>query len=299
HRRAARPARHDPGTGAPRAPAFHPGGARRGASLRAGDHRTRLGRGRGVAPGRAALARRAGPAPASAGGRSGAAARRRQRRALSPAAAGRAVSLDQVRAARVLCIGDVMLEHAVIGTLAGAGKEPVLRVERESRRVGGAGAVLRHLATLGVAAAFVSVVGNDAAGRAIERLLAAARDSAAPLGPYTREDLLRLARELVTSRNVVVISDHAGGVLTEGVALEIIRAAQEAGARVVVDPEGGDPIRYRGADLLVAGRRELGAATGLPVGSRGALGLAAQTLINRCSFGGVLVGAGPAAVAVV
>jgi D-beta-D-heptose 7-phosphate kinase/D-beta-D-heptose 1-phosphate adenosyltransferase len=241
------------------------------------------------------------------------------------------MSLDQVRSARVLCIGDVMLEHAVTGSLTGGGKEPVLRVEREARRVGGAGTVLRHLATLGVAAAFVSVVGNDAAGREIERLLAAAsdaethllvqpgrtttvktrffdrerpllradRDSAAPLGPYIREDLLRLARELVTSRNVVVISDHAGGVLTEGVALEIIRAAQEAGARIVVDPEGGDPIRYRGADLLVASRRELGAATGLPVGSRAALRLAAETLINRCAFGGVLVGADPAAVAVV
>src|SRR5207244_1084884 len=71
-----------------------------------------------------------------------------------------------------------------------------------------------------------------------------------PLDPYSREDLLRLAHELVVDHSVVVISDYAKGVLTEGVALEIIRAAREAGAYVIVDPKSGDHIRYRGADLV-------------------------------------------------
>ena len=65
----------------------------------------------------------------------------------------------------------------------------------------------------------------------------------------------------------MVISDYAKGVLTDGVGLEIIKEAREAGAQVVVEPKGGDHIRYRGADLLMPSRRELAEATGMPVAS--------------------------------
>src|SRR5262249_154732 len=138
---------------------------------------------------------------------------------------------------------------------------PVLAIDSETRSLGGAGNVLRNLAALGTAMSFVSVVGNDDAGREVQNLLAdldgtevhvlvqpqrattvktrfiavnqhllrADRESAIPLSPYTRDDLLRLARELVTSHDTVVISDYAKGVLTDGVALEIIREAKEAG----------------------------------------------------------------------
>jgi D-beta-D-heptose 7-phosphate kinase/D-beta-D-heptose 1-phosphate adenosyltransferase len=168
---------------------------------------------------------------------------------------------------------------------------------------------------------FVSVVGNDAAGREIENLLAeldgaeihvlvqpqrvttvktrfiavnqhllrADRESAAPLGPYIRDDLIRLVRELVTSHNVVAISDYAKGVLADGVALEIIKTAQEAGAKVVVEPKGGDHIRYRGADVLTPSRRELAQATGLPVATPTEIAAAARSLIERCGFGAVFV----------
>ena len=232
-----------------------------------------------------------------------------------------AAVLERLKSARVLCIGDIILDHCAFGRLADATAEPVLVIESETRRVEGAGRVLRDLAALGAGASFVSVVGNDDAGREIERLLAAEagteihllvqperttatrsgfvadgkhllradRESAIPLGPYIREDLLRLARELVTTHNAVVISDHGKGVLTDGVALEIIKAAKEAGARVVVAAAGGDPIRYRGADLLTATLAELASGTGMPVADPAAIAAAAGALIYRCALSGVLV----------
>ena len=192
------------------------------------------------------------------------------------------------------------------------------------KTLGGAGNVLRNLRALGAAASFISVVGNDEAGREIGRLveaqdgaeahvlvqpqrtttvktryiagnqqlLRADRESAIPLDPYIREDLLRLARELVADHSVVVISDYAKGVLTEGMALEIIRAAREAGARVIVDPKGGDHIRYRGADLLKPNRRELAHATGMPVETDNEIVAASRVLIERCGFDAVLASLG-------
>jgi D-beta-D-heptose 7-phosphate kinase/D-beta-D-heptose 1-phosphate adenosyltransferase len=242
--------------------------------------------------------------------------------------------IERLKEARVLCIGDVMLDHYVYGQVERVSPEapiPVLCVERELKTLGGAGNVLRNLSALGAAASFISVVGNDDAGREVGRLLEAQagaeihllvqpqrtttvktryvagnqqllradRETAVPLDPYIREDLLRLARELVRAHPVVIVSDYAKGVLTEGVALEVIRAAQEAGARVIVDPKGGDPIRYRGADLLKPNRRELGEATGLPVASESEVVEAARVLIERCDFGAVLVSLGQEGMALV
>ncbi|HVH80165.1 MAG TPA: PfkB family carbohydrate kinase [Stellaceae bacterium] len=234
------------------------------------------------------------------------------------------LDIDRLRNARVLCIGDVMLDHYVygeVGRLSPEAPVPVLAVDSESHSLGGAGNVLRNLAALGAGISFVSVVGNDSAGREVQNLLAALdgaeihvlvqpqrkttvktrfvhinqhllrvdRESAIPLGPYIRDDLLRLAQELVTSHSVVVISDYAKGVLTDGVALEIIKEAREAGAHVVVEPKGGDHIRYRGADLLMPSRRELGDATGMPANTEPEIIAAARALIERCGFGAVLV----------
>jgi D-beta-D-heptose 7-phosphate kinase / D-beta-D-heptose 1-phosphate adenosyltransferase len=233
-------------------------------------------------------------------------------------------SIDLLPAARVLCVGDVMLDHYVYGRsdrLSPEAPVPVLTIDSETHNLGGAGNVLRNLAALDAGMSFVSVVGNDAAGREIENLLAeldgaeihvlvqpqrvttvktrfiavnqhllrADRESAAPLGPYIRDDLIRLVRELVTSHNVVAISDYAKGVLADGVALEIIKTAQEAGAKVVVEPKGGDHIRYRGADVLTPSRRELAQATGLPVATPTEIAAAARSLIERCGFGAVFV----------
>ncbi|HUC12600.1 MAG TPA: D-glycero-beta-D-manno-heptose-7-phosphate kinase [Stellaceae bacterium] len=235
--------------------------------------------------------------------------------------------IERLQSARVLCIGDVMLDHYIFGEVERVSPEapiPVLNIERELKTLGGAGNVLRNLAALGAQASFISVVGNDDAGREISRLLEAQesaevhvlvqparmttvktryvaasqqllradRETAAPLDPYSRDDLLRLARELVTDKSVVIVSDYAKGVLTDGVALEIIRAAREARARVVVEPKGGDPIRYHGADLLKPNRRELAHATGMPVASESEIVAAARALIDRCGFGGVLVSLG-------
>ncbi|HTV45775.1 MAG TPA: PfkB family carbohydrate kinase [Stellaceae bacterium] len=232
--------------------------------------------------------------------------------------------LERLGTARILCIGDVMLDHTIYGEVARVSPEapvPVLSVERELKSLGGAGNVLRNLWALGTSPSFISVIGDDDTGREIGRLLEAQdgtevhvlvqpqrattvktryiaanhqllradRHSAVPLDPYIREDLLRLARELVTDRAVVIVSDYGEGVLTEGVALEIIRAGCEAGARVIVDPQGGDPIRYRGAHLVRPSRGELARATGMPVATAGEIAVAGRALIDRCSFGGVLV----------
>jgi D-beta-D-heptose 7-phosphate kinase/D-beta-D-heptose 1-phosphate adenosyltransferase len=232
--------------------------------------------------------------------------------------------VERLPSTRLLCVGDVMLDHYVYGAVERVSPEapiPVLRVERETRTLGGAGNVLRNLQSLGLAPCFVSVVGNDPAGHEVSRLasgpdgaevhllvehgrtttiktryiagtqqlLRADREKAAPISPAVREDLLRLLDHASAGRSVTILSDYAKGVLGDGIAVAAIAAARAAGHVVVVDPKGTDYAPYRGASILKPNRRELGAATKLPVGSEAEVIAAARALIDDFELGAVLV----------
>ena len=69
---------------------------------------------------------------------------------------------------RVLCVGDVMLDRFVYGKVERISPEapiPVFHILSENVMLGGAGNVARNIAGLGAKTHFISVVGNDQAGR--------------------------------------------------------------------------------------------------------------------------------------
>src|SRR5258708_18761047 len=92
--------------------------------------------------------------------------------------------VDRLQHARVLCVGDVMLDHYVYGQVERVSPEapiPILRVGRETHTPGGAGNVLRNLQALGAQTCFVSVIGNDPARRAVNRLIPEPRHVEPPI----------------------------------------------------------------------------------------------------------------------
>ena len=79
-------------------------------------------------------------------------------------------------AARVLVIGDVILDRYVTGSVHRLSPEapiPVLRPADNRCTLGGAANVALNIATLGGQAILVGVIGNDAAGDEVERLVQA------------------------------------------------------------------------------------------------------------------------------
>ena len=232
--------------------------------------------------------------------------------------------VERLPATRLLCVGDVMLDHYVYGAVERVSPEapiPILRVERETRTLGGAGNVLRNLEALGLKPCFLSVIGNDPAGREVskiaaggegaevhllvergrsttiktryvagtQQLLRADREKVAPVSASVREDLLRLFEQAAAGATVTILSDYAKGVLSDGVAAAAIAAARAAGHTVVVDPKGIDYRPYRGASILKPNRGELGAATKLPVATEAEVTAAARALIDDFELGAVLV----------
>lgn len=232
--------------------------------------------------------------------------------------------VEKLRGTMVLCVGDAMLDRFVYGAVDRISPEapiPVLCVEREMSMLGGAGNVVRNLVALGAAPAFVSVIGDDNAGREITRLvgehgeidpcivvepgrqttiktrffaahqqlLRADRESRLPVQGAIRDELLTRVERLLSRAGVLVLSDYGKGVLAPPVAAELIRRAKAAGKPVIVDPKGTDYTIYAGASLVTPNRKELHEATGMPADSDEQVVAAAGKLIETCGFEAVLV----------
>src|SRR5580704_1230510 len=83
--------------------------------------------------------------------------------------------LDGFHAARVLVLGDVMLDRYVYGSVERISPEapiPVMSVERSIDMPGGAANVVRNVAAMGARAILVGVVGNDISAQDLKALLA-------------------------------------------------------------------------------------------------------------------------------
>ena len=82
--------------------------------------------------------------------------------------------LPDTSKARVLIVGDVMLDRYWFGDVSRISPEapvPVVKVDRSEERPGGAANVARNCSALAAAATLLSVVGADEPGAALTRLL--------------------------------------------------------------------------------------------------------------------------------
>lgn len=199
------------------------------------------------------------------------------------------MSLDRARLqqARVLVVGDVMLDRYWYGAVDRISPEapvPVVRISREENRLGGCANVAYNVVSLGAQAALLSVVGDDEASHLLEGLLAQTgiaphlgRDAQLKTTVKLRvigrqQQLLRVDFEntpqnevlasqtdrfldLLPDNDVVLFSDYGKGGLTH--VAQMIASARALGKPVMIDPKGSDYSRYAGASCITPNRAEL------------------------------------------
>jgi rfaE bifunctional protein kinase chain/domain len=197
------------------------------------------------------------------------------------------ISKEKIATARVLVVGDVMLDRYWYGAVDRISPEapvPVVRITREEERCGGAANVALNVVTLGAQASLLTVVGDDEASHKLEALLAGTgirthfgRDAALKTTVKLRvigrqQQLLRLDFEntpktevlasqtasfvhVLPSHGAVLFSDYGkGGLAHVG---DMIARARAAGKVVLVDPKGSDYSRYQHASVVTPNRAEL------------------------------------------
>ncbi|MFZ7315380.1 bifunctional D-glycero-beta-D-manno-heptose-7-phosphate kinase/D-glycero-beta-D-manno-heptose 1-phosphate adenylyltransferase HldE [Avibacterium avium] len=198
----------------------------------------------------------------------------------------------QFQQAKVLVLGDVMLDRYWFGATNRISPEapvPVVRVQENEERAGGAANVAMNIASLNVPVQLLGLTGQDEAGSALSTMLEkqnidcnfvqlASHPTITKLRVLSRhQQLLRLDFEedfhnvesdllleklqsAVQNFGALILSDYGKGTLNQVQAM--IQIARQAKVPVLIDPKGTDFERYRGATLLTPNMSEFEAVVG-------------------------------------
>ena len=202
------------------------------------------------------------------------------------------ISKETLSQAKVLVVGDAMLDRYWYGAVDRISPEapvPIMRVTREEERIGAAANVAYNVVTMGAQASLLTVVGDDAASHKLEALVAKTgitpyfgRDAELQTTVKLRvigrqQQLLRidfentpktealasqtaLFSQLLPGHDAILFSDYAKGGLAHVV--DMIALARAAGKSVLIDPKGSDYTRYAGATVITPNKSELQVAIG-------------------------------------
>lgn len=200
--------------------------------------------------------------------------------------------------AKVLCIGDVMMDCFVDGQVSRISPESAAPVfEYRSERVfpGGAANVARNISALGGQCTLIGVVGNDDAATRLmgsmanntdittvllvsddrpttvktrfevrgHHLLRVDREITSPIAAACENACLAAIGEHMQAHDILIVSDYAKGVVTERLLAEAIKIARSLNKPVIVDPKSADLGKYAGASLITPNSHETRQACGI------------------------------------
>jgi D-glycero-beta-D-manno-heptose-7-phosphate kinase len=225
----------------------------------------------------------------------------------------------------VLVVGDLMLDHFVIGRVDRISPEapvPVVRFEHEEYRLGGAANVAHTIVALGGRAELVGVTGEDADASRLRQDLAARsigaggivsdpdRCTTRKLRVVTTRNqqvaridyecerevtggvealLVRRIQELAAGAGAILVSDYLKGAVSRGVAAAAIAAGDRAGIPVLVDPKVPHVSYYGGATIITPNHHEAEAVAHVRIRSSNEAAEAARRFAERALCPNVLI----------
>ena len=202
------------------------------------------------------------------------------------------LEMPEFQKAKLLVVGDIMLDrywHGAASRVSPEAPVPVVRVGSREGRPGGAGNVALNIAALGSATRLIGVVGKDETGDELHARLEAAgvfcdflwsddKPTITKLRvisqhqhlirldfeqPFENQDLVGLfdkVKDLIDDSQVVVFSDYDKGALT-GIE-QLIELARKREKPIVIDPKGTDFQKYMGATIITPNLAEFESVVG-------------------------------------
>jgi rfaE bifunctional protein kinase chain/domain len=228
-------------------------------------------------------------------------------------------------AARVLVVGDVMLDQFLIGRVSRISPEapvPIVHFEREENRIGGAANVAHNIVALGGAADLVGLVGADGAAATLAQAMAThgvdtrglVADPDRPTTTksrvvtdrhqqvaridYERDDeaadaieqrLIDRAVALAATAGAIVVSDYLKGAVTRRLVQQLAAVAGTTGIPLLVDPKIPHLPYYTGATLVTPNHHEAEIATHMRIRTDADAQQAAHAFRDRAGCHGVLI----------
>lgn len=205
--------------------------------------------------------------------------------------------LSIIKTKKIAVVGDVMIDRYIWGTVSRVSPEapvPVVEVENESTRLGGAANVANNISSLGATAFLVGVAGNDAGGKELKNILEQQKtssegiitDSSRPTTVKTRviahnQHVVRIDSEekkdidAATQKNIltvlnnaindidgIIIEDYNKGVVVKDVIHAVIDLARKHRKVITVDPKFHNFFEYKNVTVFKPNVKETEEALG-------------------------------------
>lgn len=206
--------------------------------------------------------------------------------------------LERMRGRRVLVVGDLMLDRYVFGSVSRISPEapvPVVLVQREEVKPGGAANVARNIRALGGEVSIAGFVGDDQAGTDLRRILreegigtgavmvrpgmqttvktrvVAERqqvvrvdreDPPARVSAISGELAPMIAREIEQAEGAI-LEDYGKGLLTQAIVDAVMSGSRKRGIPVGLDPKDTRALSIKGLALATPNYKEACLAAGL------------------------------------
>ncbi|MEW6157083.1 MAG: D-glycero-beta-D-manno-heptose-7-phosphate kinase [Verrucomicrobiota bacterium] len=219
------------------------------------------------------------------------------------------------RGARVLVVGDVMLDQFIwgrVGRISPEAPVPVVEFERESFMPGGAANVARNLTALGASAELFGAVGRDHSARTLKELLGQQqvgcdrllitpqrptsiktriiahqqqvvrvdRENNDPIEARQTRQLLSAVESRLGEVDAVIVGDYGKGVVTQPLLDEIKSLCRARGLWLSMDPKPVHQLNLSGLSLITPNRKEAFELAGVHDGMRPANPMADARLLD-------------------
>lgn len=206
--------------------------------------------------------------------------------------------VDSFAQARILVVGDVMLDHFVWGNVRRISPEapvPVVEVVRETLFPGGAANVARNLSPFTKHSFIMGRVGKDTEAQRLcsllneegvstdtllineslpticktriaarqQQIVRVDREVLKPLDDDELAEVEKLVRAKIADLDAIIIEDYGKGFVTQPLVELLVRLATESKKLLVVDPSPRNPLDWRGVSLVKPNRLEAFAAAGI------------------------------------
>ncbi len=207
---------------------------------------------------------------------------------------------DSMKGKTVMVIGDLMLDRYIWGAVERISPEapvPVLDVKSEDAKLGGAGNVASNLTSLGGRVMMASVVGRDANGQTVKRLLESQdiatnhillandrqtivktrviahhqqvvridREDRSFIPEELRSDMIESVRESIADIDAIIVSDYAKGMISRHLMEQVVSIARPAGVPVCVDTKDRNFPYYKDVTAITPNIKKLSFGSGIKI----------------------------------
>lgn len=236
-------------------------------------------------------------------------------------------SIDKFPKAKVLVIGDIILDKYVWGNVSRISPEapvPVVEVKQETKMLGGSANVVHNIASLGASPILCGIIGDDLTGREIlnkikqmdlatdgivieqkrptsiktrvvahnQQIVRFDRETRIDISPESIQKLIDIIEKYLINLHAIVVSDYGKGVIS-GLLMkglrELVHSASGGSTIIAVDPKIGNFKYYHGVDVITPNHHEAGIYCRFEINDERTLMRAGRQMLDELDCRSVLI----------